>query len=480
MWLSRNATNPGCPGEQGESMKSHLNRKLLWPIAFVAIASSLMACSSSTKSDTAAQTTDAVTAAAETSAAAAETSAPAATGAVAAETTAVAAPTKAVELKLVTGFSGGDRAAYESIVNRFNISHPGIHVTMDVQPWDTIGQTLPAAWGTGSGPDIATPNFDPGVVFKYVADGLALPLDGLMGTAPNQLDPAVVPKFVTDAFTVNGNLYAAPANVATLQLYYNKAIFAKAGITDPPKTAEEFAVDAKKLTSGDTFGVSLADHETIQMWPLLIWMNGGDVMSSATCSALNSPETVKALTTWTNLVVKDKVSPVGQTGGESDSLFAAGKAAMQMNGPWAAPGYVKAGIDFGVAPIPAGANGQVTLASTVPMMASAKTKHPAEAQEFMAWWNSAEAQKEFAVASGFPPSRTDLADDAQVKGNAVVAQFASALPSARLYLPGVQVASQLDSDVFVPLIESITRGKDVATESASSAKAADQLAGCKG
>ena len=80
MWLSRNATNPGYPGEQGESMKSQLNRKLLWPVAFVAIASSLMACSSSTKSDTAAQTTDAATAAAETSAAVAAPCSPRARG----------------------------------------------------------------------------------------------------------------------------------------------------------------------------------------------------------------------------------------------------------------------------------------------------------------------------------------------------------------------------------------------------------------
>lgn len=385
-----------------------------------------------------------------------------------------------VELQLLTGFTGGDRAAYETIVHRFNDGHPTIHVTMDVQPWDSIGQTLPTAWGTGSGPDIATPNFDPGIVYRYVDDGLALPLDGLMGTLDTQLDPAVVPDFVRDAFTVDGTLYAAPANVATLQLYYNLDLFEAAGLAGPPTSSEELIADATQLTEGDTFGISLADHETIQMWPLLIWMGGGDVMSSPTCSALDSAETVDALKTWSQLVVDGGVSPVGQTGGESDSLFAAGQAAMQMNGPWAAAGYTDAGVNFAVAPIPAGPGGQVTLASTVPMMVSAGTDHPDEAQEFLAWWNGADAQRQFAIDSGFPPSRTDLADDPEIQGNDVVAQFASALPDARLYMPGVRVASQIDSDVFVPLIESVTRGADVAQAASDAAQSANDLAGCAG
>ena len=393
---------------------------------------------------------------------------------------AVAEPAEVVELTVLTGFTGGDRAAYEQIVNRFNDSQDQIRVTMDLQPWDSIGQTLPTAWGTGSGPDIATPNFDPGIVFRYVDDGLALPLDDLLGTGEGQLDPAVVPQFVIDAFTVDGKLYAAPGNVATLQLYYNIDLLTAGGFSDPPATAADFAAYAEQLTEDGIFGVSLADHFTIQMWPLLIWMNGGDVMSSATCSALADPATVAALELWTDLVANKGVSPVGQTGAESDTLFAAGQAVLQMNGPWAAPGYRDAGINLGVAPIPAGADGQITLASTVPLMVSASTEHPAEAQQFLAYWNSADVQREFALASGFPPTRTDLADDPDLAANAVVAQFASALPAARLYLPGVRVASQVDNDVFVPLIGSITRGAEVASAAADAAAAADQLAGCGG
>ena len=379
----------------------------------------------------------------------------------------------------MTGFTGPDRVAYEAIVDRFNELHPNIQVTMDVQPWDSIAQTLPAAWGTGSGPDLATPNFDPGIIYRYVEDGLVLPLDALLGTGEGQLDPAVVPQFVKDAFTVDGTLFAAPANVATLQLYYNIDLIESAGLAGPPATSDELVEHARALTDGaGQFGISLADHQTIQMWPMLIWMAGGDIMASATCSALDDAATISALETWSALVEDEGVSPVGQTGAESDTLFAAGQAALQMNGPWAAGGYAGAGINFGVAPIPAGVDGQVTLASTVPLMVSRGTAHPAEAQRFLAWWNSAEAQRQFALDSGFPPSRTDLADDAGLAANATVAQFASALPDARLYMPGVRASAQIDNDVFVPLIESITRGADVAEAAASAARAANDIAGC--
>src|SRR5690348_575697 len=73
-------------------------------------------------------------------------------------------PPAKVTLNFWTGFTGGDRPAYESLIKQFNDGHPNIQVTMDVQPWDTIGQKLPAALGTGQGPDLATPDYNAGTI----------------------------------------------------------------------------------------------------------------------------------------------------------------------------------------------------------------------------------------------------------------------------------------------------------------------------
>ena len=119
---------------------------------------------------------------------------------------------------------------------------------MTIQPWDSIAQKLPTAMASGSGPDIATPDYNVGTIRQYISNGLMAPIDQLLGSGPNQVPASVLPPAVKDAFTVNGHLYAAPANWATLELYYNKTMFAKAGISGPPATMAQLESDAVKLT----------------------------------------------------------------------------------------------------------------------------------------------------------------------------------------------------------------------------------------
>ncbi|MET4782930.1 ABC transporter substrate-binding protein [Glaciihabitans sp. UYNi722] len=386
-----------------------------------------------------------------------------------------------VDLTVWTGFTGGDRPGYAEIVKDFNASHPKIQVTMTVQPWDTIQQKLPSAWLTGQGPDLATPSSDPNAVAQYVKTNSVLPLTNT-GSSNTQINvDKLAPGTVTE-FTYNKKLYAVPANFATLSLYYNKKAFAAAGISGPPTTVAEFAADAKKLTidGGQTqFGLALADNQTIQMWPILQWLEGGDIVNAKNCSVVQSAAGQKSLKTWSDMVVNDKIAPVGLTGAEADSLFSAGKAAMEMNGPWAAPGFKDAGIDLGIATIPVGVNGKVTLGSTAPLSISAKTKYPAQAQEFLAYWTSKSVQQKFSLSTGFPPLRTDLSDDAKLKADPVVSVFAAQVPDSRLYLPGVPNATQVDADGYVPLIGQITRGQSVAGSTASIGATINGLTGCK-
>jgi multiple sugar transport system substrate-binding protein len=378
-----------------------------------------------------------------------------------------------VSLTVWTGFTGGDRPGYEQIVKDFNAAHPDIKVTMTVQPWDTIQQKLPSAWLTGQGPDIAAPSSDPNAIAQYVKTNSVLALtatgagDGKINV--DQFAPALVKEF-----TYNDKLYAVPANYATLSLYYNKKLIAK-----PPATVAELQEAAAKATTGGKYGLVLADNNTIQMWPVLQWLSGGDIVGADNCSTISTPEGQASLQPWVDLVKNKKISPIGLTGAEADSIFSAGKAAMEINGPWAAPGYQSAGIDLGIAAIPAGVSGQsVTLGSTAPLAVSAKTKHPDQAQQFIAYWTSKTAQLKFSTSTGFPPLRTDLADDATLKADPVVSVFAGQVPNAKLYLPQVPNATKVDGDAYVPLIQKITRDGDVAGGTAAAASQINQLTGC--
>jgi multiple sugar transport system substrate-binding protein len=382
-----------------------------------------------------------------------------------------------VELTVWTGFTGGDAAGYQQIVEDFNASQDGIHVTMSAEPWDTIQQKLPSAWMTGQGPDIATPSSDPNVVAQYVTTNSVLPLT-LTGDGDDRINVDDFAPALVDEFTYDDQIYAVPANYATLSLYYNKELLDAAGV-EPPTTVDELKTAAKTLTTGDTYGLSLADNNTIQMWPVLQWLEGGDIVDDSGCSVLDTTEGKDSLQPWVDLVVNDRISPVGQTGAESDALFSAGKAAMQINGPWAASGYREAGIDLGITTVPLDSSGDpVTLGSTAPLAISAKTDHPQEAQEFLAYWTSKATQKEFSLSTGFPSLRTDLADDPDLAADETVSVFASQVAGSRLYLPQVTEATQVDSDGYVPLIGELTRGGSLDEQTAAASDTIDELTGC--
>ena len=443
--------------------------------------SSTAAGSSAAATSAAAAATSA--AAAATSAGAAATSAAGASSAAAA--TSAAAPTAAasgpvVKLSMLTGFTGPDKPSYDALIKSWNSTHPTIQVTMDVEPWDAIGQKLPQEWATGQGPDLATPSSDPDAIFQYIKTNSVAPLTSAVGTGDTQIQSSAFPASVTSAFTVNGQLYAVPANLATLVLYYNKDMFSKAGIAAAPATQADFVADAKALTlpagasKPSQYGLTLADHATIQMWPILQWMNGGAIIDAKGCSVLSQQKSVDALTLWSNLVTKNHISPIGQTGADADTLFSARKAAMEINGPWAAAGFRSAGINLGIAQVPVGAGGAVTLGSTVPLMVAKSGKHVAQAEQFLAWWTGKTAQTQFSKISGFPPVRTDLAST--VTGDAT--QFAAALPSSRLYLAGIATGAKIDSDVYVPLIGQITRGADVTKAAKAADSQVNAITGC--
>jgi len=386
-----------------------------------------------------------------------------------------------VQLTMLTGFTGPDKPAYEALIKEFNRTHPKIHVTMTAQTWATVAQKLPASWATGQGPDLATPSSDPGSIFNYISTNSVLPLDSAVGTGNAKINASAFPDPVRKAFTVKGKLYAVPANVATLVLYYNKDLFSAAGITAAPATEAEFIAASKKLTvaSGgkvSQYGLSLADNQTIQMWPVLQWMSGGDVIGTDGCAQVNTSASVSALTKWSQLVIKDRISPIGQSGSDADTLFSSRKAAMEINGPWAAAGYKSAGVNLGMAQVPVGSAGPVTLASTVPLLIERATPHAAQAKEFLAWYTGRTAQLQFSKLSGFPPSRTDLGS--ALADDPTVSLFAKALPDSRLYLAGQPKATAIDSDAYVPMIQKIERGADVQSTANAAAKQINQLTGC--
>jgi multiple sugar transport system substrate-binding protein len=380
-----------------------------------------------------------------------------------------AGPSKVVTITFWNGFTGPDRPALEALVKKFNTANAGkVKIDMSIMPWDVFFQKLLPSWAAGKGPDLVA--FDAAQMPQYADKGVLAPLDDIYSKG---LDKSKLVASSVKAGTWKGKTYSVPMNFTTLLLYWNKTMFAAAGVKGPPKTwaewqnaAVKLTLDANKDGKPEQYGYAIADHATIPMWPILLWGNGGDVVSKdGTKSELASPASIQAVTQWAKLVSDKHISPIGLGGADADNLFLSKKAAMEVVGPWMTTGFKDAGIDFGLAMVPKGPKRQVTLGTSVHFAVSAKTSTDTKAAiyKWITFWSSKPSQVSWALGSGFPPTRTDIPASA-FKANPYVADFAKYAGQSQFYLQNVKNFSQVNGNVFEASIQKILNKKGSAKD----------------
>lgn len=368
-------------------------------------------------------------------------------------------------------YTASDRPAVEELVRRFNDSQDDYVVDMTIQPNDVLTDTLLPSYQAGEGPTIVT--IDASFVPRYVDQGVFQPVgDFYDGEVSIDLMPAAS----LEATTYDGEQYGVPFGATPTMLYWNRELFAAAGVDGPPTTMEEMADAAVALTdpAAGAYGIAIPDREAPSVWAVLLWANGGGIVSEDNDSSVfGDPESIEAIETWSGLMRDEGISPIGLNGVDADTLFGAGNAAMLINGPWVSPGLDEAGLDYGIAPVPAGAVTQtaVAISTNVHLSATANDDEKAAAYAFLEFWNSVESQTYWSLFTGYPPNRSDI-DPADLAENPTAQAFAGETNS-RFYLGGLRNASQIDTDVVIPTIQRVTNGDGTAAELMPSAS--DQI-----
>ncbi|MCW2882319.1 MAG: hypothetical protein JWQ95_6419 [Sphaerisporangium sp.] len=247
----------------------------------------------------------------------------------------------------------------------FDKANPGMHAKG--QYIASSDQYLPkviSALKNGTQPTVLLTQ-NPSDLPVIAQSGKLVPLDGKLTAETDALYPGIKESL----FYKGHQLGIALAGVGDIVLFYNKKTFAAAGIQGPPETWAELAADARKLSDPAKnkygFYVPLGESEWISFaWTPMLYAEGGSFLNAdGTATAFNSPAGVKALTTWVELL-KTKSAPstsYAQAGSfDGAPAFASGTVSMVVNGQWAVPTFQKAGVDFGVAPMPKGAAGTST------------------------------------------------------------------------------------------------------------------------
>lgn len=280
---------------------------------------------------------------------------------------------KQIVLKVVE--SGSLDAGEKAVIANFEVVYPNIKVEVQEIPWGNVFQQMVLRVQEGDPPDVWTGA--PAIYIPVFAEmeGI-IPLD-------NFISPALRAEYFDSIWpmvTYQGKIYGIPSAFSTKALYWNKDLFAKAGIKTPPTTWNELYADAKAITERtDAWGIGLDGMgvlSTSDQFLNYLYQNGGRVINKEGNVTINDKKGVDTLAFLVSLK-GFAPNPIENAREKTlATLFREGKIAMYIGGPWRRHGFLtKEGLNFGVAPLPAGHYGPsscVLVADAALIMKGAK------------------------------------------------------------------------------------------------------------
>ena len=327
-------------------------------------------------------------------------------------------------------------ANQQKIVDAFQAKNPNITVKASVADWDSYWPKLQTDLAGGNAPDV------------FLMDGPLYPdyqtRDQLLDLTPyiakDGFDTGQLVDLAVQDFTApDGHLYGLPRDLNTIALFYNKAMFDKAGIPYPDATwdwaklqdvATKLTMTADGKTTQWGFYTETSDMEND--WSSLVWQAGGDILSpDKKTVVIDTDQAAAGIQYLQDLIYKDKVMAQPVAGGTGD-MFENGQAAMEANGSWLVPTHEAAGLDFDVAPLPKGPAGQATSVNPSGVVAYKGSKAPDAAWEFIKCYTGPELQGMVASLKASMPANKQVLTDQYATSFDGGKTFADALSYAHL------------------------------------------------
>ncbi|MEV2247535.1 extracellular solute-binding protein [Streptomyces sp. NPDC049970] len=264
-----------------------------------------------------------------------------------------------VTLKLVaadygTNAENSSEHYWNDVAAEFEKGNPGIKVDVSVYSWKDVDRKVSEMVKAGKAPDIA----QIGAYADYAKADKLYTADEMIAirTGANFLPS------LTDAGEVDDKLYGLPFVASTRLLFYNKALFTRAGIT-APQTWDDIRSDAAALKQrGVTYPFALPLGQEESQAETLMWLlsGGGGYTDEVGSYDIDSPANI-ATFRWLkdNLVGKGLTGPVAP--GKLDraqafDAFTKGEVGMLNGHPTLMQEAEKKGVKVGMVPLP-GADG---------------------------------------------------------------------------------------------------------------------------
>jgi multiple sugar transport system substrate-binding protein len=368
--------------------------------------------------------------------------------------------------------------------------HPGVSIEVRAVPFANLLSTLRTQGASPNGPTMAS-IYDLWLP-ELVRDGLAAPAPQANAADVKDAWPA---NLVADV-TKQGKVYGYPNEVDLYALNYNKRLFAEAGVAAPPKTWDELAAAAQKLTKRNGGRITQQGFGLITSWPAGVvhpWLsmvdaNGGRLLDG-TQTQLTDPKVLAVTELYRRLIDAKVTDPAmstanaNTTGPYLDS-FVNGKTAMIIMANWW-EGSLKQAMgdrfkDVAVAPVPVGPDGtgssSVSYSWLTVVNAKASTKKQDAAWGFLRWLNGSASGKngssamaDVLMSMGILPSRTsDVSAHQTELSDPFLKVYVDGLPSAMPF-PTVLGGEQM-TEIVQKHLEDVVFGKASPADAMAAAK----------
>lgn len=231
-------------------------------------------------------------------------------------------------------------ALWQGLADEYMAAHPNVTIKITGYENENFKTKLTTVMQSGEPPDLFQ-SWGGGVMNEYIKAGLLLDItayldkDGWRDTfAPGALG----------VYSLEGKNYGVPRDMGMVGFWYNKELFARAGIDNPPATWTELLEDVQKLKDAGITPIALGEGDK---WPGAFWWEylatriGGqtafDTAYSRKGSFTDSPF-IQAGEKLQELVALEPFQSgfLGATWGvDEPTLMGNGEAAMDLMGQWA-------------------------------------------------------------------------------------------------------------------------------------------------
>jgi multiple sugar transport system substrate-binding protein len=337
------------------------------------------------------------------------------------------------------GATPDEAAARLRVVDEFQRRHPDIKVRA-VRSGPGVMQQLSTFCAGGKCPDVLQA-WDLSYA-ELAARGVLLDLNDPLARdqafAAQLKADSVMPLY--DTFAFDGAQSAFPEQWSGNYLFYNRQLFADAGVAAPPTgwdkkwTFAEFLDAAKALTKRDGSGRvtqwgfvnTFVSYYSAGVFALNNGVQWSTPRRNPTHFNFDDPAFMEAVQFYADLANKHKVAPDASEvqSMSTPDLFASGRAAIALGGHWRYQTFIRAeGLDFDVAPLPVGpslpsGHSARSNIGTTGLAISASSKRKEQAWEFVKFACGPVGQQVIAESSLFVPVlRSVLASDGFAKAH---------------------------------------------------------------